>query len=108
MHTCVFLRRCITSSTSNRTAPWPPGRPAARAPSGFRYDPADPTPAAGGVRLAMGVKAGRVDNTALEARPDVLTYTTTALERDKNSGFAVKADRCPGSDGSVLLLDVLA
>jgi putative CocE/NonD family hydrolase len=51
-------------------------------PDHYRYDPADPTPAAGGARLAPGVKAGRVDNTALEARPDVLTYTTGALERE--------------------------
>jgi hypothetical protein len=40
----------------------------------YRYDPAEPTPAVGGVRLAPGVKPGRVDNTELEARPDVLTY----------------------------------
>jgi putative CocE/NonD family hydrolase len=49
------------------------------APDGYRYDPADPTPAVGGVRLALGVKAGRVDNTGLEARPDVLTYTSAVL-----------------------------
>ena len=46
----------------------------------YRYDPADPTPAAGGVRLVAD--GGRVDNTALEARPDVLTYTTPVLEQD--------------------------
>ncbi|SDI95179.1 hypothetical protein SAMN04488074_101121 [Lentzea albidocapillata subsp. violacea] len=46
----------------------------------FRYDPADPTPASGGVRLARD--GGRVDNTALEARPDVLTYTTPVLGED--------------------------
>jgi putative CocE/NonD family hydrolase len=51
-------------------------------PDGYRYDPADPTPAVGGVRMAIGVKAGRVDNTRLEARPDVLTYTTAVLEED--------------------------
>ncbi len=51
-------------------------------PDGYRYDPADPTPAVGGVRMAIGVKSGRVDNTALEARPDVLTYTTATLDRD--------------------------
>jgi hypothetical protein len=49
-------------------------------PDRYRYDPADPTPAAGGVRMALGVKAGPVDNTALEARPDVLTYTTAMLD----------------------------
>jgi putative CocE/NonD family hydrolase len=46
----------------------------------YRYDPADPTPAVGGVR--MGRSSGRVDNTALEARADVLTYTTAPLEED--------------------------
>jgi putative CocE/NonD family hydrolase len=47
----------------------------------YRYDPADPTPAIGGVRMVRG-GAGRVDNAALEARSDVLTYTTPALESD--------------------------
>ena len=47
----------------------------------FRYDPAEPTPAAGGVRMVPR-GAGRVDNTALEARPDVLTYTTPPLQAD--------------------------
>src|SRR6266700_4660192 len=48
----------------------------------YRYDPADPTPAVGGVRMAFGLNAGRVDNSALEARPDVLTYTTPVLDAD--------------------------
>jgi putative CocE/NonD family hydrolase len=50
------------------------------APDTYRYDPADPTPAVGGVRMVPG--SGRVDNTALEARADVLTYTTAALDED--------------------------
>ncbi|HEX9999062.1 MAG TPA: CocE/NonD family hydrolase, partial [Actinoplanes sp.] len=43
----------------------------------FRYDPRDPTPGVGGRTLAgaPGVK----DNRALEARPDVLTFTTDPL-----------------------------
>ncbi|MCO8272146.1 hypothetical protein M1L60_16250 [Actinoplanes sp. TRM 88003] len=43
----------------------------------FRYDPADPTPTVGGRTLtgSMGVK----DSRALEARPDVLTFTTDPL-----------------------------
>ncbi|MGH3556967.1 MAG: CocE/NonD family hydrolase [Mycobacterium sp.] len=48
-------------------------------PDSFRYDPADPTPAVGGARLTGG---GRVDNKALEARADVLTYTTASLGDD--------------------------
>ncbi len=55
----------------------PPGE---SAPDRYRYDPADPTPGIGGVRLSG--TAGRVDNTALEARADVLTYTTAALGHD--------------------------
>jgi putative CocE/NonD family hydrolase len=58
-------------------APEPPG---VAVPGRYRYDPADPTPAAGGVRMAPD--AGRVDNAALEARADVLTYTTAVLGED--------------------------
>jgi putative CocE/NonD family hydrolase len=54
-----------------------PGRDSA--PDTYRYDPADPTPAAGGISISHG---GRVDNTALEARSDVLTYTTSVLDED--------------------------
>jgi putative CocE/NonD family hydrolase len=57
--------------------------PALSDPDRYRYDPAHPTPAVGGVRLAAGgVTAGRVDTADLEARPDVLTYTTAVLEHD--------------------------
>jgi putative CocE/NonD family hydrolase len=54
--------------------------PAESEPDGHRYDPADPTPAVGGVRMVRD--SGRADNTALEARPDVLTYTTAPLTGD--------------------------
>jgi putative CocE/NonD family hydrolase len=47
----------------------------------YRYDPADPTPAVGGVRMVPR-RSGRAENTALEARPDVLTYTTAPLDED--------------------------
>jgi uncharacterized protein len=77
----------------------------------YRYDPADPTPAAGGVRMAFGVKAGRVDNTALEARPDVLTYTTTPLATDVEVIGEVTAEiwfrsSLPHADVFVRLCDV--
>jgi putative CocE/NonD family hydrolase len=59
------------------------------APDTYRYDPADPTPAAGGISISSG---GRVDNTALEARSDVLTYTTTTLAEDVEVIGEVSAD----------------
>jgi putative CocE/NonD family hydrolase len=43
----------------------------------YRYDPADPTPSLGGPVLLA--REPVLDNRPLEARPDVLTYTTTAL-----------------------------
>ncbi|MFJ3779045.1 CocE/NonD family hydrolase [Streptomyces sp. NPDC090075] len=55
------------------------GAPPVSAPDRYRYDPADPTPAVGGVRASGG---GRKDNAKLEARPDVLTYTTPVLDQD--------------------------
>jgi putative CocE/NonD family hydrolase len=54
--------------------------PRESAPDRYRYDPADPTPTVGGVRLVPD--SGRADNTTLEARPDVLTYSTAPLEGD--------------------------
>lgn len=49
-------------------------QPEESAPDQYRYDPANPTSAVGGVRMVKD--CGRADNSALEARPDVLTYTT--------------------------------
>lgn len=50
-------------------------------PTPFEYDPADPTPAFGGPALRPEV-AGPVDNGPLEARADVLTFTTEVLDRE--------------------------
>jgi uncharacterized protein len=69
-----------------------PGAPAAAesSPDRYRYDPADPTPAVGGARMVRD--SGRRDNTALEARPDVLTYTTPPLEADTEVAGEVSAE----------------
>jgi putative CocE/NonD family hydrolase len=55
--------------------------PAGSNPDRYRYDPADPTPALGGALLALR-GAGPQDNRPLEARSDVLCYTTTPLDKD--------------------------
>jgi putative CocE/NonD family hydrolase len=54
-----------------------PEPPSSAAGDRYRYDPADPTPSVGGPVLLS--REPVVDNRALEARPDVLTYTTPAL-----------------------------
>lgn len=46
--------------------------------SSLRYDPADPTPSAGGQLLSP--EAGPRDNRAVEARPDVLVFTSQPLQ----------------------------
>ena len=49
-------------------------------PDCYHYDPADPTPSVGGTSLTAN--AGPKDNRKLEARQDVLVYTSAPLERD--------------------------
>ncbi|CAM02085.1 hypothetical protein A8924_3196 [Saccharopolyspora erythraea NRRL 2338] len=78
-------------------------------PDQYRYDPADPTPAVGGVRLVKD--SGRVDNTALQTRPDVLTYTTPTLAEDVEVIGEVSAEiwfrsSLPHADVFVRLCDV--
>ncbi|MGZ6788311.1 MAG: CocE/NonD family hydrolase, partial [Nocardioidaceae bacterium] len=91
------VRVYVTGARTWRTMPdWPPpttdriwylapdGRLADDAPaeSGattFRYDPMDPTPSVGGRVLAGS--AGQRDNRELEARDDVVTFTTGSLRK---------------------------
>ena len=50
-------------------------------PDHYQYDPSNPTPSVAGP-LLVG-KALPTDNSKLEARSDVLTYTTSILEQDQ-------------------------
>jgi uncharacterized protein len=84
----------------------PGGPPLSR----YRYDPADPTPAVGGVRMTR-TSSGRVDNAKLEARSDVLTYTTAPLDADTEVIGEVSAEiwfrsSLPHADVFVRLCDV--
>jgi putative CocE/NonD family hydrolase len=54
--------------------------PGASDPDRYDFDPADPTPSVGGA--VIGRHAGARDNQGLEARKDVLVYTSTPLEQD--------------------------
>lgn len=56
-----------------------PDVPTPSAPDEIWYDPADPTPSLGGP-LLVAQRAGAVDNRPVEARPDVLTYTSARLD----------------------------
>jgi uncharacterized protein len=54
--------------------------PAAGRATTFRYDPRHPTPSVGGRTMSMATGGGR-DNRALEARDDVLTFSTPPLSQ---------------------------
>ena len=59
-----------------------PERPGDEAPDRYDYDPADPAPTRGGALLMTAeYPAGPFDQRAVEARPDVLLYTSAPLER---------------------------
>lgn len=85
--------------------------PVESTPDEYHYDPADPTPALGGVRMWTLQKYGRVDNAKLEARSDVLTYTAPALDQDVEVIGEVSAEiffrsSLPYADVFVRLCDV--
>ncbi|WP_314097521.1 CocE/NonD family hydrolase [Microbacterium foliorum] len=69
----------LDPTAANRLAP---SRDSATASAlSYRYDPADPTPAAGG-RTLNPFRAGRRDQRARERRDDVLVFTGDALRAD--------------------------
>lgn len=78
--------------------------------STFKFDPADPTPVLGG-RLMNPSHAGVKDNRTLEARDDVITFTSPPFARDldligaPSLDLAVSVDN-PNADVFVRLCDV--
>jgi putative CocE/NonD family hydrolase len=69
---------------------------AASDPDSYTYNPHDPTPALGGPTLTLDPV--RVDNRALEARSDVLKYTSGPLPRDLDVIGPVTAELWVESD----------
>jgi uncharacterized protein len=79
------------------------------APDSFNYDPRGPVPSRGGAMLTS--RAGIALQGDVEARPDVLVYSTPALEEDLEVTGPVSAilyvtTTAPNTDFSVKLVDV--
>ncbi len=81
----------------------------------YLYDPADPVPTTGGRTLMPGHEAsialGARDSRAVQARPDVLLYTSAPLERELEVIGTVRlvlhaASSAPDTDWTAKLLDV--
>lgn len=82
-----------------------PAGPAGGPPDRFRYDPADPAPGLGGPSLDP-FRAGRREQRRRESRPDVLSYTSDALQRDLTVAGPVNAElrlRCNRSSYDVFV-----
>lgn len=108
--TPYYLRsggRANSASGDGRLTSTPPSD--AGAPDEFIYDPRAPVPSRGGAIL--GPRAGMHLQTDVEQRPDVLVYTTEALERDVEVTGPIRAElfvrtSAPNTDFTVKLVDV--
>ena len=87
-------------------------KPGTESPDHFEYDPANPAPTIGG-RLCCGedLPPGPFDQRPLEGRPDVLIYSTPALEKDLEvTGFLklelYAASSAVDTDFTAILADV--
>jgi len=83
--------------------------PANEPPDKFSYDPLDPVPTKGG--NSLGLNLGAYDQSTIEMRPDVLCYTSEALEKDLEVTGPVRAVIYAASDAkdtdfTVKLVDV--
>jgi hypothetical protein len=90
-----------------------PAAPGAEPPDHYLYDPRDPVPTRGGGLCCWpgAVPAGAYDQRPVEARPDVLVYTTPPLERplEVTGPVVVKlwaASSAPDTDFTAKLVDV--
>jgi putative CocE/NonD family hydrolase len=86
--------------------------PGGDVPDSFVYDPRNPVPTYGGRHLGYeAVPAGVQDQTRIQTRLDVLTYTTPVLEQDVQVAGPMKAElhvmsTAPATDFTVKLVDV--
>jgi putative CocE/NonD family hydrolase len=90
------------------------GAPADDRPDAFTYDPMNPVPSHGGNVCCTGnaVRGGALDQREIEARPDVLVYSTDPLSEGVEVSGPVEVTLYVSSDAkdtdfTVKLLDVL-
>lgn len=96
-----------SAAGDGQLTPREPSRP--EPPDSFIYDPRHPVPSRGGAML--GPRAGMQLQTDVEARPDVLVYSTEPLEKDVEvtgpvSVFLNVVTTAPNTDFTAKLVDV--
>ena len=85
--------------TDGRLSPEPPGD---EEPDIFVYDPGEPVPSVGGASCCRSDIApiGIYDQRSVEARPDVLVYTTSALETGYTIAGPIELDLYATTDAT--------
>jgi uncharacterized protein len=88
-----------------------PDAPGVEKPDAYTYDPDNPVPTVGGTSIYAGLKAGPANQATVEARRDVLVYTTPPLGSDTEVTGSVMLDLYASSsaadtDFSAQLADV--
>ena len=90
-----------------------PSAPATDSADAFTYDPADPVPSYGGNVCCTGnaVTGGAMDQRKMEARPDILVYTSDALQEGVEASGPIGVSLFVSSDAkdtdfTVKVLDV--
>ncbi len=88
--------------------------PATDAPDNFDYDPMNPVPSYGGNVCCTGnaVQGGAFDQRKMEARPDILVYSTEPLAQGMEVSGPIEvtlyiSSDCKDTDFTVKLIDVL-
>jgi len=109
-YTAFYLTSSGRANSSKGDGKLTPGQPNANEPAdSYVYDPRRPVPSRGGAML--GPRAGIALQNEVEARGDVLVYSTEPLERDLETTGPVSAvlhvsTTAPNTDFTVKLLDV--
>jgi hypothetical protein len=100
---------------SSRGGELSPQRPGDEPTDSYLYDPHDPTPTAGGFTmihgLMVGIHAGPHDQRTVEARPDVLVYTSAVIKQPLEATGPLTfvlyaASSAPDTDFIIHLCDV--
>ena len=108
-----YLHSQGKANTLNGDGGLSPEAPGAEPPDLFLYDPRSPVPTKGGATCcsAAFLAGGPFDQRAIEARQDVLVYTSPVLDQDLEVTGPVTvtlytASSCPDTDFTAKLVDV--
>jgi putative CocE/NonD family hydrolase len=111
--TPYYLHSSGAANTLNGNGRLAPDLPGGEPVDSFVYDPRNPVPTHGGGLCCSpsALPAGAYDQRQIEARPDVLVFTSAPLERDLEVTGAVEAhiwatSSAPDTDFTAKLVDV--